>query len=68
MEASNEQESSLVIIGSNYVTGQLGTTREQEEKETKEEKKEPPKGTQTHKEEPTEVTQKEKMFNVFIKI
>jgi len=62
LEASNEQESSLVIRGSNYVTGQLGTTRDQEEKS------EPPKGTQTNKEEPTEVTQEKKKFNVFIKI
>lgn len=62
LEASNEQESSLVIRGSNYVTGQLGTTIDQEEKS------EPPKGTQTNKEEPTEVTQEKKKFNVFIKI
>ena len=73
-EASNEQESSLVIRGSNEVTGQLETTRTQEEKsetveETEEiEIKEPSADTLKDKEEPTiEVTQKTRKFNVFIK-
>ena len=74
-EASNEQESSLVLRGSNEVTGQLETTRTQEEKtekveETEEiEKEEPSADTPEDKnEEPTEeVTQKTRKFNVFIK-
>ena len=53
-EASNELESSLVIRGSNSVTGQYMPNREQEEKN------EPLKSTQENKEEPTEVTHEEK--------